>query len=396
MVLKNNKIVILTTFLVVIFLFALMNTQAFATTVNTQIKILVNGNPLSSDVDPIIENSRVLLPFRACAEALGADVVWVQQDNSVIMTKDATTVKLYIGTNKASIDGKMQILDVNSQVKNNRTLVPLRFVGEALSCDVDWIADSKTVKITSGQNDDVTEYTNPLSENVINSYRSEILNAVNNYRMSKGIGIVSLSTEYNSLAQAHSEDMAKYKYLGSDSIHNGTLEERADKMGLYVPSENVAYIKIPVESENIVDEQYLINQSVNAVTEILAGWKSDYLTNAVVLQPTAAYIGVGVAAIADDSSAIYVTLEVAATKSYFSEKPASTDENGNITLKGYSSLSEGSVTIYKLTDDMQYETSNEYNFQTNEGNFSINISNLDSGNYMAKVSNDSFVFSCGR
>ena len=38
------------------------------------ITIFVNGNQLASDVAPILENNRTLLPFRACAEALGAEV----------------------------------------------------------------------------------------------------------------------------------------------------------------------------------------------------------------------------------------------------------------------------------------------------------------------------------
>ena len=157
-----------------------------------EIKIFVNGNQLASDVAPIIENSRTLLPFRACAEALGADVEWIKSENSVIMTKDGTTVKLYIGTDKASINNQQYVLDVKSQLKNNRTLVPLRFVGEALECKVEWISATRSVEITTKQPTEPVEYNNPLTAEEIQWYQSQLLAAVNGVRTAKGIGTLSL------------------------------------------------------------------------------------------------------------------------------------------------------------------------------------------------------------
>lgn len=343
------------------------------------IDILVNGHKLSSDVAPFLENNRTLLPFRACAEALGAEVQWVRENNSVVMTKDSATVRLYIGTNKASINGEAKVLDVKSQVKNNRTLVPLRFVGEALSCNVEWVAAENAVKITTGQNGEVIDYTNPLTEEAISAYRAEILNSINDYRIAKGIGSVALSGEYTLMSQAQSEDMAAYDYLGSDSPRNGSLEARAANAGLYLPSENAAKINLSIDGS--------ISEAVNA-------WKGSYLTNAVLLQPTAGYVGIGVAASADDPNVVYVTLDVAATKGYFTSKPAVTDEAGNISLTGYAALNSVSVTLYKLTSDLEYESKEVYPAQTADGKFSLVINDLSSGRYMAKVSNDTFVFDC--
>ena len=342
-----------------------------------EIKIFVNGNQLASDVAPIIENSRTLLPFRACAEALGADVQWIKSENSVIMTKDGTTVKLYIGTDKASINNQQYVLDVKSQLKNNRTLVPLRFVGEALECKVEWISATRSVEITTKQPTEPVEYTNPLTAEEIQWYQSQLLTAVNGVRTAKGIGTLSLSAEYSALAQSHSEDMAAYGYLGSTSSRNGSLADRAAALGLYSPGENVAQLELTKDGS--------INAAVTA-------WQKNYLTNAVLLQPTAAYIGIGVAAVMDNPDKVYVTVEIPATAAYFSEKPSSVDENGCITLAGYCLRSSADIKVYKLNGNMTYESCETHSVQIDNGKFSLQLKDLEYGSYLAKISNDSFVF----
>ena len=342
---------------------------------NIPVKIFVDGNQLSSDVDPLIENGRTLLPFRACAEALGADVDWVKENNSVIMTKDDVTVVLFIGTNQATINGEPKVLDVKSQIKNYRTLVPLRFVGEALNCQVEWISATKTVEITTME-DVVVEYTNPLSQGEINSYKSDLLKLINEYRATKGVGNLVLSAEYSVMAQSHAEDMAAYNYIGSTSKRNGSLADRAANLNLYKPSEGLAVFSLE-KGENIYN--------------VMNSFKLDYVTNAVLLQPTAGYSGIGIAASADGSK-IYVVLEVPATFGYFDTKPTTTDRNGKIILTGYANRNPVDVTIYKMSGNLTYEMYDVFSVTVKNGEFSYGIKNLPEGSYLAKIGNDSFTF----
>ena len=50
-----------------------------------------------------------------------------------------------------TVDGSKLAFDVNPVTESDRTLVPVRFVSEALNCKVDWNQDEQTVVITPGQ-----------------------------------------------------------------------------------------------------------------------------------------------------------------------------------------------------------------------------------------------------
>ena len=341
-----------------------------------EITIFLDGNRLSSDVAPVLQNGRALLPFRVCAEALGADVEWVAESKTVNMVRGDTNITLRIGSDQASVNGVIYQLDVSAQIKNGRTLVPLRFVGEALSCQVDWIPDTYSVEITTEQTGG-EDYSNPLSAEDLERYQAEILDSINAYREYKGIGALRLSEEYSSLARQLSEDMAAYQYLGSVSQRLGSLSVRAANAGLYQPSENVAKLDLAEDGSTVA---------------AVEAWKTDYLTNAVLLQPSAAYLGIGVAAAADNPNVLYLTVEVPATKAYFTEKPTEADSRGSVTFTGYASGETVSIQLYRLTSEMRYEEVETYQTAVSDGRFAISARYLSVGEYMAKVSNDTFSF----
>ena len=115
------------------------------------ITVKVNGKMVSfPDQSPVVQNERTLVPVRFVAEALGYDVTWNQADNSAVI--DDGKIVLYIGKKTAKIDGKSVTLDVASTVIHNRTMVPLRVVAETLDCSVDWIAETKTVLVNAKKN----------------------------------------------------------------------------------------------------------------------------------------------------------------------------------------------------------------------------------------------------
>ena len=102
------------------------------------------------DQKPIVQNERTLVPIRFVAEALGYDVDWNEKDNTAVI--DDGKIVLYIGTNKAKINGKSVTLDVASTVVRDRTMVPLRVIAETLDCSVDWIGETKTILINQKKN----------------------------------------------------------------------------------------------------------------------------------------------------------------------------------------------------------------------------------------------------
>ena len=111
-------------------------------------EIVVNGEAKELDVPAQIINDRTMVPLRAIFEALGATVEWDQETQTVTSEKGDTKVKLTIGENKIYVNDEAKDLDVAGQIVESRTLVPARAVAEAYGCKVDWNGETRTVIIT--------------------------------------------------------------------------------------------------------------------------------------------------------------------------------------------------------------------------------------------------------
>ncbi|RXI96495.1 hypothetical protein DS745_22560 [Anaerobacillus alkaliphilus] len=111
------------------------------------IKVFVNEKRVRFAVQPLIQNNRTLVPIREVSEALGAEVKWNQATKTVTLLKGDTTVTLTIGQNKALRNGQTLTLETPAQVIGGRTLLPLRFISEAFGATVDWNQATKVVSI---------------------------------------------------------------------------------------------------------------------------------------------------------------------------------------------------------------------------------------------------------
>lgn len=116
--------------------------------IDKDVDVSVNDMYLYFDQEPIIEDGRTLVPLRTIFEALGAEVDWNSQTQTVTASKKGTTITLQIGSNTMYKNGKEIVLDVPAALKNGRTLVPVRAISEAFGCDVTWNAEQKQVEIT--------------------------------------------------------------------------------------------------------------------------------------------------------------------------------------------------------------------------------------------------------
>lgn len=112
------------------------------------ITVKLDGKYLDFDAPPMLVSDRTLVPLRVIFEALGADVQWYGESQTVKAIKDDTEIALVVG-GKAYINGQLTPLDVPAMIVNDRTLIPLRFVSEAMGCQVNWIGATRTVIINS-------------------------------------------------------------------------------------------------------------------------------------------------------------------------------------------------------------------------------------------------------
>lgn len=111
------------------------------------IKVFLNGKQLEFDVEPMLINSRTMVPMRVIFEALGAKVDWDGSTQTAIGETKKTTVKITIGKDYLLKNDNIVVLDSPAVVISGRTLVPVRAIAESLDCKVEWYGETQVVEI---------------------------------------------------------------------------------------------------------------------------------------------------------------------------------------------------------------------------------------------------------
>lgn len=97
---------------------------------------------------PFIRNNSTLVPLRFVSEGLGAKVGWDQYSQVVTIDIDGKSIKLKIGSDEALVDGKSVKMPVAPEIENESTMVPLRFVSETLGAKVEWENATRIITVT--------------------------------------------------------------------------------------------------------------------------------------------------------------------------------------------------------------------------------------------------------
>lgn len=123
------------------------------------VDVLVNGKAVNfPDQKPFIDDNvgRTYVPLRFVSEALGAAVTWDTATQEAVVSRNGTWVYMPVNSSEARVDTvnpqfkqkldeppnivKTVSLDAPALLVNDRTMVPLRFISEALGAKVEWQA----------------------------------------------------------------------------------------------------------------------------------------------------------------------------------------------------------------------------------------------------------------
>lgn len=111
----------------------------------------VNGVEKTMDVAPYIKDDRTYLPIRYAAYAAGVtdnNIIWNAADQSVVLIKGDRVIKLVVGSTTMLVNGVPFAMDVAPEIVDpGRVMLPLRWVAQALGCEVNWDAATQTVTI---------------------------------------------------------------------------------------------------------------------------------------------------------------------------------------------------------------------------------------------------------
>ena len=117
------------------------------------ITIHADGIYVPTDVEPYITAGRTMVPLRAAGEALDTEVIWDNSTRSITVQNDKNTVVFYTDNTTYFINGAKRTTDVAPQLKDGRTMLPMRVLAETLDATVTWSNDLRDVKIDTTATD---------------------------------------------------------------------------------------------------------------------------------------------------------------------------------------------------------------------------------------------------
>ncbi|MBQ7950753.1 MAG: copper amine oxidase N-terminal domain-containing protein [Clostridia bacterium] len=99
-------------------------------------------------VKPYIKNNRTMVPLRYIAEELKCKVDYVEETREILIENGKTKLVFQIDSLSYTNDGLKKTMDVAPEIVESRTFVPLRAVSEALNCDVQWLEAQRMVIVS--------------------------------------------------------------------------------------------------------------------------------------------------------------------------------------------------------------------------------------------------------
>jgi len=102
------------------------------------IRIVIDGKEVKSDVAPVVENGRTLVPLRVISETLGADVEWTASTRTVTIRTAAYTVIFQQNSSTFTVNGATRTLETPCKSVGGRTMIPLRAFADSIGAEVSY------------------------------------------------------------------------------------------------------------------------------------------------------------------------------------------------------------------------------------------------------------------
>ena len=129
---------------------AMQATTTPALTQNNPITVTIDNTPVNfADQPPVIVDNRTLVPVRGVFEALDFDVSWNEQARQATLSRANATIVITIDSATFTTNGVSHTLDVPAQIIGGRTMLPIRAVLESVGYDLAWDEATRTVIISA-------------------------------------------------------------------------------------------------------------------------------------------------------------------------------------------------------------------------------------------------------
>ena len=178
----------------------------------------INGISKKMDAKPFIRNSRTLVPLRFIVEAIGGEVNWNGESRVVTVNNNGKVIELTIDSNEIKINGKSFKIDQPAIIKGDRTYVPIRFIAENLDMSVNYINETREIEISSyGTKNEVDVLDMNQEENKL-----ENKNSVNQNQVEENQNVVE-NVEVNSKNNLNNDGKNNDKLVNEDNDSNNVI-----------------------------------------------------------------------------------------------------------------------------------------------------------------------------
>lgn len=230
-----------------------------------EITVEVNGEAVVFDQSPIMHNDRVMVPMRALAESLGAEVGWDDATNCMWAERGNDLLMLAIDNPWMLVNDELILLDAPPMIVNGRTLAPVRAISEGYDALVEWDQKTQTVHVTM----DAAEWSPE-------AYAREVFDLTNAEREKYGLSPLKWSDDLAAVATAHSQDMIDRNYFDHYTPEGLSPGDRLHEAG----------ISFSVMCENIAAGQA-------TPEDVVEGWMNSPGHRANILNERVTELGVG-------------------------------------------------------------------------------------------------------
>lgn len=111
------------------------------------IKVVVNGEEMAFDREPMVENGVVFIPYRFVAEKLGAKISWHHETKTVFGEYEGKIITAQIGNNFVFVNDGMFTVENAPIINTDRTMVPLDVFVNGYGADASWDSEASVVTI---------------------------------------------------------------------------------------------------------------------------------------------------------------------------------------------------------------------------------------------------------
>lgn len=129
-----------------------------------EVKIEIDGKEMvPKDMPAVIIDGRTMLPMRQIAQELGCEVSWNEAAKQIYVMRGSDIIVFTVDSKAGYENGKEFTMDVPATIVNDRTMLPVRALADALHLNIKWDDPNRTVIINSGDTDAKEEPTKPES-----------------------------------------------------------------------------------------------------------------------------------------------------------------------------------------------------------------------------------------